>query len=281
MGWARIDDSLHDHPKMLGLSLESLGLWVKCLAWAHRHHDTDEPGFLPLEIVKSFAGRRYLRLSSELTQRKLWDMSELSPGWWIHNYIDYLPASEKPESASKVSKARSEAGAKGAEARWGKNRNAKTRSTQDGNLPSDHDAPDPTRPDPTRLATTGKESGDTYEREAPLSRSFPAHVVKIANRYTDHVMSDRSKVCTVVEMALRNGYLSTKVEDALGRLVENRLPVTPDTLRIEIEGRPGTANGRASPNGYSTGEQRAMDAAAAAQQVMAARQQNHAQIGPA
>lgn len=49
----------------------------------------------------------------------------------------------------------------------------------------------------------------------------------------------------------------------------------------DYERLPKSTNGRASPTGYSTGEQRAMDAAAAAQQVMAARQQNHAQIGPA
>lgn len=49
----------------------------------------------------------------------------------------------------------------------------------------------------------------------------------------------------------------------------------------DYERLPKSANGRASPAGYSTGEQRAMDAAAAAAQVMAARQQQHPQIGPA
>lgn len=249
VGWARIDDSLHDHPKMLGLSLEALGLWVKCLAWAHRHHDSDDPGFLPLDIVKSLGGRRYLRLSSELTQRKLWDISELSPGWWIHNYVDYLPASEKPGKAADVSKSRSEAGKKGAAKRWNKQQDTDARSTPDGKLPSGLDSPDPTRPDQTRVATTATYSGDTYERETQLSRSYPSNVVLIANKYTGPVgLTNRSRVCDVVELALKHGYLSTKVEDALSRLAANGMPCTPDTLRIEIEGRPNFANGRASPS---------------------------------
>lgn len=299
MGWARIDDSLHDHPKMVGLSLEALGLWVKCLAWAHRHHDSDTPGFLPLDIVKSFAGRRHVKLSAELVSRDLWDLadgnlpsagagevevnsdlsrsylgdkseitpsylgdkSEISRGWWIHNYLDYLPASEKPTTGPGVRKARSAAGTAGAEARWGKNRSAKTRSTGDGNLPSDPDAPDPTRPDPTKFATKSREGVEPNEREVPLSRSFPSNVVLIANRYTERVkLSDRPKVCTVVEMALKAGYLSNNVADALDRLATDGRPVTPDTLRIEIEGRPRT-NGRApqQPGQYqpSTTEVRA------------------------
>lgn len=152
MGWARIDDSFHDHPKLIGLSLEALGLWVKCLTWAHRHHGSGTPmGHIPPELPQMFAGSRGKKLSEELSARALWDRDLDLGGWNIHDYIDYLPAAERPSTASDVSKARSEAGKRGAAARWDK----ANESQADSKLPSDDMAstdgkpmpPNPTRPD--------------------------------------------------------------------------------------------------------------------------------------
>jgi hypothetical protein len=173
MGWARLDDSFHDHPKLIGLSLEALGLWTKCLTWAHRHHDSERAvGYLPEGLPALFAGSRAAKLSAELVAHRLWDRrSEESreaatrsstgvveeaesarigsgEGWYIHGYADYLPASERPQTASDVRKARSEAGKRGAEARWAVANDSKA----DGKLPSHVDGkpmpPNPTRPEP-------------------------------------------------------------------------------------------------------------------------------------
>jgi hypothetical protein len=152
MGWARLDDSFHDHPKLIGLSLEALGLWTKCFTWAHRHHGSGlGVGHLPTGLPESFAGSRGRKLGNELVTHGLWDVAD--SGWVIHDYADYLPASEKPQTAGEVRKSRSEAGRKGAEARWGK----ADEWQADGKLLSDLDGkpmpPNPTRPEPDQLAT--------------------------------------------------------------------------------------------------------------------------------
>jgi hypothetical protein len=183
MGWARLDDSFHDHPKLIGLSLEALGLWTKCLTWAHRHHDSERAvGYLPEGLPALFAGSRAAKLSAELVAHRLWDrrsenesdVTEWSrtgsgevavrhdrgdgEGWYIHGYADYLPASERPQTASDVRKARSEAGKRGAEARWAIANDGKPDSKADGKLPSRVDGkpmpPNPTRPEPEPEATT-------------------------------------------------------------------------------------------------------------------------------
>lgn len=146
MGWARLDDSFHDHPKLIGLSLEALGLWTKCFTWAHRHHGSGPVlGFLPKGLPETFAGNRGRKLGNELVTHSLWD--EVEQGWLIHDYEDYLPASEKPATANDIRKARSDAGKRGAEARWGK----ADAMQDDSKLLSDPDGKPmpPTRPDPS------------------------------------------------------------------------------------------------------------------------------------
>jgi hypothetical protein len=68
----------------------------------------------------------------------LWEVAE--DGWQIHDFDDYLPTAE-------TSSARSEAGKKGANARWGKKNKPSDDSlpSEDGNLPSGDMATDGTR----------------------------------------------------------------------------------------------------------------------------------------
>lgn len=159
MGWARLDDNFHDHPKLIGLSLEALGLWTKCFTWAHRHHGSSIIlGHLPEGLAQTFAGSRAAKLVKELEMHRLWDIEDGLGGWVIHDYVEYLPASERPSTSLEVSNARAEAGKRGAEARWGKASESQT----DGKLPSTPDGKPmaPTRPDPTR-----EESNDSSPRE--------------------------------------------------------------------------------------------------------------------
>lgn len=118
MSWGRLDDTLHDHPKVDDLSLAALGLWTKCLSKALRHRKTSpKPGFISTATVKSFAGTQTSRLVLELTtpiegkKHGMWEPVE--GGWMVHDFIDYLPKERDPEEAS-------ESGRKGAAAKWAK-----------------------------------------------------------------------------------------------------------------------------------------------------------------
>jgi hypothetical protein len=142
MGWARLDDGLHDHPKFIGLSLEAVGLWTLALTWAHRHAGASFGllGHVPANLPARLAGTRGKRLAAELEQHHLWDAEGAIGGWVIHDYIEYLPAAERPATANEVRKARSEAGKRGAATRW----------QLDGKLLEDVDGKPmpPTRPEP-------------------------------------------------------------------------------------------------------------------------------------
>lgn len=60
---------------------------------------------------------------------------------------------------------------------------------------------------------------------------------KIARAYTDLVkLNDTGKICGIITNAQAAGYPDNEIRNALTRLANNRMPVTPDTLRIEIEG---------------------------------------------
>jgi hypothetical protein len=127
MGWARIDDGFHDHPKTGGLSLAAVGLWTFCLTWANRHLGADNlpPGFIPTHQPRKFGASP--KLIAELVTAVLWE--PVTGGWLIHDFEEYLPAARKPATSSEVTAARSAAGSKGAKARW------QSDSKPDSNLP--------------------------------------------------------------------------------------------------------------------------------------------------
>jgi hypothetical protein len=120
MGWARLDDSFHDHPKVDGITLAAVGLYTLCLTWAHRHRKTAIiPGHITVARARKVAGRQSEALSDELVVARLWDVEPNIGGWVIHDFADYLPKDRDPSE-------RAEAGRKGAAKRW----------QGDGNLPS-------------------------------------------------------------------------------------------------------------------------------------------------
>lgn len=249
MGWARIDDGFHDHPKLIGLSLEALGLWVKCLTWAHRHNSAGTLGHIPEDLPKMFAGSRGKKLASELFSKKLWDESPELGGWLIHDYVDYLPASEKPQTASEVSKARSAAGRRGAAARWAK----EPEWQDDSNLPPDPMAsangkpmpptrPDPTSPEPTTNAPTVRTRATRIPDPFVISQSMRVW----AGTEVQGLDIERSTAKFVDYWRGKSGKDATKAD----------WPATwRNWLRRDHENG-GTQNGRASPIRQSTTDQR-------------------------
>lgn len=146
MSWARVDDDFHDHPKVVELPLDAVGLWTLTLTWAHRHiASTVVPGHLPPGRVTRLAGSKTRRLAKALTDARLWDVDDEHGGWLIHDFEDYLPPKPK-RTPEEISAIRSEAGRRGAAARWhtdsttdaddGK-ADGKRDSKSDGKLPSE------------------------------------------------------------------------------------------------------------------------------------------------
>lgn len=72
----RVRDTIHDHPKMLGIPLAALGLWTYAGAWSAKHL-TD--GLIPTTAINHLPNWR--RLSTELEDRHLWE--PVNGGWAI------------------------------------------------------------------------------------------------------------------------------------------------------------------------------------------------------
>lgn len=218
-------------------------------------------------------GRIPKALGDKLFSRKVYD--ELAQAEWVtrdesgYEMLGYLEHQSSAAQVADLRRKRSAAGSKGGKAAASARASAKQVPKQTASK-TKAEVEVEVEEKVTTTGSTGSHLGNARESEQqPLGRGFPSHVVLIANRYTNRVkLSDRTKVCTVVEMALKSGYLSTKVEDAIDRLAEAGMPVTPDTLRIEIEGKRAASRASpATPNGYepSTSERRASQALALAE----------------
>ena len=108
--WIRLDDDFPDHPKIIGLPDTAKWLYVWALCYAGRHL-TD--GYIPDPALT--AGQR--RTAHHLETAHLWIRHPDDHGWLIHSYLDYQQSKKEVENQRRI---RSEAGAKGARARWQK-----------------------------------------------------------------------------------------------------------------------------------------------------------------
>lgn len=156
MPWARIDDAFDDHPKVLAV-LEhdqggaAIGLWTLCLTWAYRNtlRKGKTPGRIPASLPRRYLGPGARELAALLVKEHLWEPISEDEGWQIHDFEKYLATPSTRE-------ARSEAGKRGAAARWGSRKREAAGS--DGNLPG----PDDTLPsgDGKAMAADGRTMAD-------------------------------------------------------------------------------------------------------------------------
>lgn len=125
MSWLRIDDSFEDHPKVDSLSDAAHRLWVRAACWCRKPTNAHTFGFVPRgrlrTIAKNSASPAQLeKLAQELVdatgdgmfEHGLWEVVE--GGWRFHDWADYQPEDDEERIKAK----RSEAGRKGAAARW-------------------------------------------------------------------------------------------------------------------------------------------------------------------
>ena len=113
MSWARIDDSLYDHPKTDAVNNDALAVWVCALSYCSKHL-TD--GFLADSTAEQILSRRHAtkQVLQQLLEAPLgydfgfWEKVE--GGYRVHDYLDFNPSRQEVLLGRKK---RSEAGRKG------------------------------------------------------------------------------------------------------------------------------------------------------------------------
>lgn len=170
MAWARIDDAFDDHPKVLALLDQeqggaAIGLWTLCLTWAHRNtlRRGKTPGLIPAHLPRRYLGPGARELAALLVKEDLWEARDEGGGWLIHDFDKYLPT-------PKTREARSEAGKRGAAARWAKRG---SESEADGNLPSNQD----NLPDDSQDAASNAMASDGSR--APAHRAISKEIAPV------------------------------------------------------------------------------------------------------
>ncbi len=113
--WIRVDADVFGHPKFVGISPAVFVAWVRGLAHC-RQFRTD--GTIAPRVVPTIATKK---LRADLVGRKLWHERE-DGGIDVHEFGDY-------QLTEAEWKARSEAGKKGAQARWGDGKSHAKRMT--------------------------------------------------------------------------------------------------------------------------------------------------------
>lgn len=103
MSWAKLDDGFYDHPKVLGASLEAVGLFCRSLSYCSRHA-TD--GHVTLAVCTWLANDSVTaqRLAEELVTLKLWERN--GDGYVIHDFLVYNPSSKALERQRNLTKLR-------------------------------------------------------------------------------------------------------------------------------------------------------------------------------
>jgi hypothetical protein len=115
MPFVNLDDQMPDNPKIIVLSDAAFRLQVSGLAYCNRHL-TD--GFLPVAAVPQLVPRFKKAALTELMHGRIWIPAD--GGYRIHDYLDWNRSKEQvTEDRERLRKVRSEAGKKGAQARWG------------------------------------------------------------------------------------------------------------------------------------------------------------------
>lgn len=167
MTWIKLDDHWDEHPKMLAVGMAGRALWLAGLSYSARNLCD---GFITEAAMRNLRARAGVKGSKSLIALEsagLWHRVE--GGWMIHDYDQYQPTKAQVMARKR---ARSEAGKRGAEARWG---DAEQDGKHYGNLPSDAMANGMAKdmaklcPVPSRthvVTSSGPSSSSTDAREA-------------------------------------------------------------------------------------------------------------------
>ena len=118
MPWFKVDDQLAFHQKTVIAGNEAIGLWVRAGAWSAAQL-TD--GFIPKGVAEAMANQE---VCHRLLSANLW--TEVENGYQFHDWSEFQPSAKKErERRDEIKRSRSEAGKRGAEARWGNKSDSK------------------------------------------------------------------------------------------------------------------------------------------------------------
>jgi hypothetical protein len=241
MPWFKVDDKLHDHRKARAAQKAAMGVWVLAGSWSS---DNLTDGFVPESVLNRWGNRADAR---RLVDVGLWveAVQDGERGWRFHEWDERQP------SRASVEVERSEARQRMAELRAKRKANKKNGSGEQP--PNDSGTSGevrsaPTRPDPTTSSYVVGESVDSSPdvpreddhdvRAEPRSGAVDPRSSAIAREYWGRVpLCDKAKVSNVVFAAKQAGYEERDIRRGLRTLAKESRPVTPDTLRIAIEGK--------------------------------------------
>lgn len=240
MGWARLDDRWHDHPKTITVGLEGAGLFVMCLTWAHQARRTSPtPGVIPDAVLARLAGSKAKKLTKVLHDAGFLD-DRTPAGWPIHDFDDYLPKYDSEQARA--------AGSAGGKARAIKQTASKPLSEPSHETEADrvaeHQQTSSTRasarrnpvPVPKELPPS---AGEADAPPGPPSESHDQRVNRVTKTYTDLVpLSKFVAIRSVVSKALTADFTEDQVTPALLRMANDNRTVTIDALRTEMVGLP-------------------------------------------
>ena len=150
MTWFKVDDTFCTHPKVQGLDLAALGLWVKAGSWCAQQL-TD--GVISDREIRTLGGTR--KQAEKLVTAGLWSVDDAPPSsrrYSFNDWRDYQPTRRKVlDKRAKDAARKAEARA----AKQAKRENVHADSVADVRAESQAPSaclsalPDPTRPDPT------------------------------------------------------------------------------------------------------------------------------------
>jgi hypothetical protein len=259
MAWARIDDLMPEHPKILALSDRCFRAYVTALCWCSRNL-TD--GYIPNAALASI-GADDEAVLGELWRAKLWKRQG-KRGWLIHDYLEYNP-SRAEVLAKRQQKA--EAGSKGGQAA------ALARATADAQAGA---TPSGTSPVPSPIDRSLERSSSaeaTSSKKIPVSRKPPT-AASLIEQFLKTTKANE-QVAALVDLAIRvegidgnkvsgdalrgvvrqHGH-GQKVIDALRQYVPNKavgelheymMGVLREGKQREETNRGGTSQGRYAP----------------------------------
>ncbi|WJZ27863.1 replication initiation protein [Arthrobacter phage 1191A] len=162
MGWFKVDDQLAFHQKAVIAGNAAMGLWVRAGSWSCAQL-TD--GFIASAMANAMANECD---ADALVLAGLWD--EVEGGYQFHDWSEFQPSAEEEKEKRK---ARSIAGKKGAEARWGNKTDSKPHGKSHGKtMRSQCPDPDP-EPKDIKESVSGKPKARRGEN-TPEHRSADA-----------------------------------------------------------------------------------------------------------
>lgn len=229
--YIKLHDGMPEHPKVDGLSDKAFRGLIETWCWCARNlTDGHVPAATWRRRVPAAAAR-------ELVAAKL---AEENPDGSVQMH-DYLQHQTSKAQVEHIREVRSVAGKRGGRPPKTQPPAKQTETNLFSNLEANHKA-EKTQKSEVRRTTTptpdGVGAATSGNGTTPKPQDDAQRVTAV---YVQHVpMSNFPAVQTVVRKAFRANHSPDSVQAALLRLAADKRPVTTDTLRIELEGKPAS-----------------------------------------